>query len=102
MSYTNSKLVSYTKISPNRNINRNHKIDTVSIHCVSDSVLLKLSVQSLRQGARRQAQTMVSDMTAESECMLKKKTVLGVHLPVRMITERLPLKLLPIQKNLMQ
>lgn len=34
MSYTNSKLVSYTKISPNRNINRNHKIDTVSIHCV--------------------------------------------------------------------
>lgn len=34
MSYTNSKLVSYTKISPNRNINRNHKSDTVSIHCV--------------------------------------------------------------------
>lgn len=34
MSYTNSKLVSYTKISPNKNINRNHKIDTVSIHCV--------------------------------------------------------------------
>lgn len=34
MSYTNSKLVSYTKISPNRNINRSHKIDTVSIHCV--------------------------------------------------------------------
>ncbi len=34
MSYTNSKLISYTKISPNRNINRNHKIDTVSIHCV--------------------------------------------------------------------
>lgn len=34
MSYTNSKLVNYTRISPNRNINRNHKIDTVSIHCV--------------------------------------------------------------------
>ena len=27
-------LVNYTKISPNRNINRNHKIDTISIHCV--------------------------------------------------------------------
>lgn len=34
MAYTNSKLVNYTKISPNRNVNRNHTIDTVSIHCV--------------------------------------------------------------------
>ena len=34
MAYTNSKLVNYTRISPNRNVNRNHKIDTVSIHCV--------------------------------------------------------------------
>lgn len=34
MSYTNSKLVNYTRISPNRSVNRNHKIDTVSIHCV--------------------------------------------------------------------
>lgn len=34
MAYTNSKLVNYTKISPNRSVNRNHIIDTVSIHCV--------------------------------------------------------------------
>lgn len=34
MAYTNSKLVNCTRISPNRSINRNHKIDTVSIHCV--------------------------------------------------------------------
>ncbi|MEE0914591.1 MAG: N-acetylmuramoyl-L-alanine amidase [Ruminococcus sp.] len=34
MAYTNSKLVNYTRISPNRIINRNHKIDTISIHCV--------------------------------------------------------------------
>lgn len=34
MAFTNSKLVNYTKISPNRSINRNHTIDTVSIHCV--------------------------------------------------------------------
>ena len=31
---SNSSLVSYTKISPNRTSPRNHKIDTVSIHCV--------------------------------------------------------------------
>lgn len=30
----NSPLVNYTKISPNRNSPRNHKIDTISIHCV--------------------------------------------------------------------
>lgn len=32
--YTNSPLVSYTKISPNRNSPRNHAIDRISIHCV--------------------------------------------------------------------
>ena len=34
MAYTNSPLVSYTKISPNRTKNRNHGIDTITIHCV--------------------------------------------------------------------
>ena len=34
MAYTNSSLVSYTKISPNRTKNRNHAIDTITIHCV--------------------------------------------------------------------
>lgn len=30
---SNSPLVSYTKISPNKNSPRNHKIDTITIHC---------------------------------------------------------------------
>ncbi len=30
---SNSSLVSYTRISPNRNSPRNHKIDTITIHC---------------------------------------------------------------------
>lgn len=34
MGYTNSPLVNYTKISPFKTMNRNHKIDTVTIHCV--------------------------------------------------------------------
>lgn len=33
MGFTNSPLVSYTKISPNRTPNRNHAIDTITIHC---------------------------------------------------------------------
>ena len=31
---SNSPLVTYTKISPNRTSPRNHKIDTITIHCV--------------------------------------------------------------------
>lgn len=31
---SNSSLVSYTKISPNKNSPRNHAIDTITIHCV--------------------------------------------------------------------
>lgn len=31
---SNSALINYTKISPHRNSPRNHKIDTITIHCV--------------------------------------------------------------------
>ena len=34
MAYTNSSLVNYTKISPNKTVGRNHAIDTITIHCV--------------------------------------------------------------------
>ena len=34
MEFTNSPLVSYTNISPNKTSPRNHAIDTVTIHCV--------------------------------------------------------------------
>ena len=31
---SNSSLVNYTKLSPNRTSPRNHKIDTITIHCI--------------------------------------------------------------------
>lgn len=40
---SNSPLVSYTKISPNRTSPRNHEIDTITIHCVCGQA----SVESL-------------------------------------------------------
>lgn len=43
MGFTNSKLVNYTKISPNKTENRNHAIDTITIHCAVG----QLSVQTL-------------------------------------------------------
>lgn len=35
---SNSSLVSYTKLSPNRNSPRNHHIDTVTIHCMAGNL----------------------------------------------------------------
>lgn len=40
---SNSSLVNYTKISPNKTKNRNHKIDTITIHCAVG----QLSVETL-------------------------------------------------------
>ncbi|MEG2018547.1 MAG: N-acetylmuramoyl-L-alanine amidase, partial [Clostridium sp.] len=34
MTYTNSPLVNYTKLSPNHSGLRTHSIDTITIHCV--------------------------------------------------------------------
>lgn len=41
MEYTNSSLVTYTKISPNKTSPRNHKIDTITIHCFVGQVTAK-------------------------------------------------------------
>lgn len=42
MGYTNSSLVSYKQISPNKTSPRNHVIDTITIHCMAGN----LSVES--------------------------------------------------------
>lgn len=41
MGYTNSKLVTYKKISPNKNSPRNHKIDTITIHCMAGNLSIE-------------------------------------------------------------
>lgn len=41
MGYTNSPLVDYVKISPNKTVNRNHVIDTITIHCVVGQVTVE-------------------------------------------------------------
>ncbi|MDE6950609.1 MAG: N-acetylmuramoyl-L-alanine amidase [Lachnospiraceae bacterium] len=42
MAYTNSSLATHKKISPNKTSPRNHKIDTITIHCMAGN----LSVES--------------------------------------------------------
>ena len=41
MGYTNSSLVDYVKISPNRTSPRDHEIDTITIHCVVGQVTVE-------------------------------------------------------------
>ena len=38
---SNSSLVSYTKISPNKTSPRNHKIDTITIHCMAGNLSIE-------------------------------------------------------------
>ncbi len=41
LTMSNSPYVNYTKISPNKNSPRNHKIDTITIHCVVGQVTVE-------------------------------------------------------------
>lgn len=41
MAYTNSSLVDYVNISPNKTVQRNHIIDTITIHCYVGQVTAK-------------------------------------------------------------
>ncbi len=41
MGYTNSSLVNYTKISPNKTSPRNHAIDTITIHCMAGNLSIE-------------------------------------------------------------
>ncbi len=41
MAYTNSSLVSYTKLSPNKTSPRNHVIDTITIHCMAGNLSIE-------------------------------------------------------------
>ena len=38
---SNSKLIEYTRISPNRTSPRNHKIDTITIHCMAGQLTVE-------------------------------------------------------------
>lgn len=50
----NSPLVNYTKISPNKTSPRNHKIDTISIHCMAGNLSVE-SCGNVFQNTSRQA-----------------------------------------------
>lgn len=50
---SNSLLVSYTKISPNRTSPRNHKIDTITIHCFVGQVTAERGAEVFQPVSRK-------------------------------------------------
>lgn len=50
---SNSPLVNYTKISPNRTSPRNHKIDTVTIHCMACDISVERCGEVFAKKARK-------------------------------------------------
>lgn len=50
---SNSSLVSYTKISPNKTCPRNHAIDTITIHCVVGQVTVEALGNVFASSARK-------------------------------------------------
>lgn len=50
---SNSKLVSYTKISPNRTDPRNHKIDTITIHHMAGNLSVETCGEVFRPTSRK-------------------------------------------------
>ena len=53
MSYTNSNLVDYIKLSPNNSGERNHIIDTVTIHCVVGQVSVEALGETFYKKSRK-------------------------------------------------
>ena len=72
---SNSPLVNYTKISPNKSSPRNHKIDTVTIHCVVGQCSVETLGNVFAPASRQRPATMVLGMTAVSVCMSRRKTL---------------------------
>lgn len=55
MAYTNSSLVNYKKISPYKTVNRNHKIDTITIHCIVGQIKVENLANVFQPGSGRRA-----------------------------------------------
>ena len=50
---SNSSLATYTLISPNKNSPRNHKIDTISIHCFVGQVTAKRGCEVFQPSSKQ-------------------------------------------------
>lgn len=80
MAYTNSSLVSYTKLSPNHSGQRTHSIDRITPHCVVGQCSVETLGNIFCRPHGRQAVTTASVSTGGSECMWRRKPLLVLFL----------------------
>ena len=69
MGFTNSSLVDYKKISPNKSSREGHKIDTISIHCVVGQCSVETLGAYLPILLNKHRLTMELVTMEKSECM---------------------------------
>lgn len=91
--FSNSPLVTYTLISPNRTKNRNHAIDTITIHCFVGQVTAKRGCEVFQPSSKKASCNYVVGLDGSiglcveekdrSWCTGGYKTVNGVKVPIR-------------------
>ena len=96
MAYTNSPLVSYTKLSPNHSGQRTHSIDRITPHCVVGQCSVETLGNIMYPTSRQAAATMALDLMEGLACTSKKRTVPGVPLPMPTTRGPSPLNVLLI------
>ena len=84
---SNSPLVEYTRISPNRSSPRKNAIDRISIHCVVGQVSIQSLGSIFAPSSKEASSTMELGTTEELACMWKRKIDHGVLLQRPTITE---------------
>lgn len=99
---SNSPLVSYTRISPNKNSPRNHAIDTITIHCVVGQCSVETLGNIFTPTSRQASSNYGIGYDGKIGMYVEEKTVPGVVLPRPTITERSRSKSRPTQNTLTQ
>lgn len=100
MAYTNSKMVAYTKLSPNHSGQRTHSIDRITPHCVVSQCTAEGLGDWFAKASTQASSNYGIDKTAESACISRRRTVLGAPLPMPTTREPLPSSALLIPRSL--
>ena len=101
MTYTNSSMVVYKKLSPNHSGQRTHSIDRITPHCVVG----QCTAEGLEEWFEKQSTQASSNYGIDCDgrvlCMWKRRTVLGVLPAMPMTRGRSRSNVLPIPRNRM-
>ena len=86
MTYTNSKLVPYTKLSPNHSGQRTHSIDCITPHCVVGQLSCESICGCFTSPSRQASCNYGIGKDGRISLCVEERTVVGVLLPMPMIS----------------